>query len=146
MLDSSEENISNAISWALGWVDKVEGWSRSIGKPLLLEEFGMPRDNFLAISKEEIYAPKWPSSRRDRYFNDVISRVVFHYKNGGAYCGFGFWAYSGMSRPGDEWIGDPPHEGNSRFYLAPGWYGIYDTDETTIEIMGKLYQLAISKV
>lgn len=32
------------------------------------------------------------------------------------------------SRHGDLFIGDIPHE-------APGWYGVYNSDETTIQLM-----------
>jgi hypothetical protein len=43
---------------------------------------------------------------------------------------------SGASRPGKGWIGDPPHE-------APGWYGVYDKDESTALVMKKVYQYAV---
>lgn len=39
-----------------------------------------------------------------------------------------FWAWGGASRPGDDWLGDPPHE-------TPGWYSVYDIDESTIAII-----------
>lgn len=33
-----------------------------------------------------------------------------------------------MRRPGDRWVGDPPHE-------APGWYSIYDDDASTLAVL-----------
>jgi len=48
-----------------------------------------------------------------------------------------FWAWSGEGRPrvaggawhqGDDFLGDPPHE-------PQGWYGVYDTDATTLEVI-----------
>jgi len=39
-----------------------------------------------------------------------------------------FWAWGGASRPGDGWLGNPPHE-------TPGWYSVYNTDESTIRII-----------
>jgi mannan endo-1,4-beta-mannosidase len=51
--------------------------------------------------------------------------------------GVNFWAWSGESRPringglwkeGDPLLGDPPHE-------EQGWYGVYDTDVSTINII-----------
>lgn len=93
MTDPSESNIRNAISWAIGWIDKVNRWANDHDKPLILEEFGMPRDNFQARDKLELYSPKWSTSRKDQYFQSVISRVVEHYKLGGSFTGFGFWAF-----------------------------------------------------
>jgi mannan endo-1,4-beta-mannosidase len=46
MLDPSKENIDKAIKWAKDYVLEVESYARVVGKPILLEEFGMPRDNW----------------------------------------------------------------------------------------------------
>jgi mannan endo-1,4-beta-mannosidase len=48
--------------------------------------------------------------------------------SGGPACGDNFWAWAGQSRPGDPWIGDPPHE-------TAGWYSVYDTDQSTLTIV-----------
>jgi mannan endo-1,4-beta-mannosidase len=48
--------------------------------------------------------------------------------NGGSAAGDNFWVWSGQAQPGDEWIGDPPHE-------IPGWYAVYETDESTLAII-----------
>ena len=34
----------------------------------------------------------------------------------------------GGARPGNPWIGDPPHE-------TPGWYSVYDVDASTLAII-----------
>jgi mannan endo-1,4-beta-mannosidase len=34
----------------------------------------------------------------------------------------------GVDRPGDDWIGDPPHE-------TPGWYSVYNKDESTVTLI-----------
>ena len=134
MLDPSRENIDYAINWALKWVDKGHEWATLVKKPLILEEFGMPRDNF--NNPKDIYSPMNPTTRRDEYFEAVLKRVATLCDE--YYSGFGFWAYSGVSRPGDEWIGDPPHE-------APGWYGLYNTDDSTFKVMADAYQKMIIK-
>ena len=47
---------------------------------------------------------------------------------GDALQGDALWAWSGEARPGDAWVGDPPHE-------KPGWYSVYDTDNSTLKII-----------
>ena len=37
----------------------------------------------------------------------------------------GYW------RPGDDMIGDPPHE-------AQGWYSIFDSDVSTLKLLAEL--------
>lgn len=125
MTDPSESNIARAIDWALGWVEKVDSWASRLKKPLILEEFGMPRDNF---ESDEVYSPEHPTTRKDRYFQEVLKLVVQSFQSKGAYAGFGFWAYGGESRPGDKIVGDPPHE-------PPGWYDVYDKDNSTAAVM-----------
>ena len=46
----------------------------------------------------------------------------------GALAGDNFWAWSGQARPGDDGVGDPPHE-------TAGWYSVYDTDDATLAII-----------
>jgi mannan endo-1,4-beta-mannosidase len=89
MTDSSEQNISQAIQWALGWINKVSHWASIVGKPLVLEEFGMPRDNF--GSKKNWYSPLNPTTRRDRYFEALVNKVVDHYLNKESFAGVLFF-------------------------------------------------------
>ncbi|KAI8910334.1 glycoside hydrolase superfamily [Gorgonomyces haynaldii] len=135
MLDSSESNIANAVSWALGWVQQANDWSQSINKPMILEEFGLARDNWVAQSQQAtaVYNPNNPTTHKDRYYKALLERAAQLYKSG-AYGGFGFWAYAGESRPGDKWVSDPPHE-------APGWYSVYDKDQSTIQVMKQAFDL-----
>jgi mannan endo-1,4-beta-mannosidase len=128
MLDPSEKNIANAIVWGKGNIDKANEFAKKVNKPLILEEFGMPRDNWQAKDKSGWYSPTHTTTNKDRYFKEILAYTIQLRKQGGSYAGFGFWAYSGESRPGDRWIADPPHE-------APGWYSVYDTDASTIKVM-----------
>jgi mannan endo-1,4-beta-mannosidase len=54
-----------------------------------------------------------------------------------ALVGCNFWAYGGSGRPsspksvwypGDDLIGDPPHE-------FQGWYSVYDIDKSTLDLI-----------
>jgi mannan endo-1,4-beta-mannosidase len=93
-------------------------------KPLLLEEFGFPRD-------QDSFAPDSPTTFRDKYFEEIYA-LVNSLKATSPMAGIMPWAWSGdarpprpseMWKPGDPFIGDPPHE-------KQGWYSIYDKDAT----------------
>jgi mannan endo-1,4-beta-mannosidase len=96
-----------------------------LGKPLVLEEFGLARD-WEPI--HNIYDPNSPTTYRDRFYAAMFEEVHASISRGGAVAGDNFWAWAGKSRPGDDWVGDPPHE-------APGWYSVYNTDASTLAII-----------
>jgi mannan endo-1,4-beta-mannosidase len=82
--------------------------------------------------------PKSSTQDRDTYYEETFRQTLFQMLDGGAITGVNFWAWSGESRPrlpygglwqfGDNVLGDPPHE-------EQGWYGVYDTDTTTLDIV-----------
>lgn len=109
----------------------LEG-AEKLGKPLVLEEFGIARDG-------DSYDPDAATTWRDRYFSQVFELLHRLAAGGTPVAGGNFWAWSGEGRPrhprcvwqaGDDWTGDPPHE-------FQGWYSIYDQDEGTAEIIRK---------
>jgi mannan endo-1,4-beta-mannosidase len=97
----------------------------ALGKPLVLEEFGLARD---WEPLHDIYNPDSPTTCRDRFYTAMFEEVYTSMSTGGPAAGDNFWAWSGQARPGDDWVGDPPHE-------TPGWYSVYDTDESTKAII-----------
>ena len=94
-------------------------------KPLVLEEFGLARD---WEPMHDIYDPQSPTLYRNRFYKTMFDEVYALIQKGGPLGGDNFWAWGGASRPGDGWLGDPPHE-------TPGWYSVYNTDESTINII-----------
>ena len=98
-----------------------------IGKPIVFEEFGFPREG-------GSYDPASATTYKDRYYRLIYSMVLDNARSGGPAAGSNFWAWSGEGRaahpdhrfhPGDTaWLGDPPHE-------PQGWYGVFDTDAST---------------
>jgi mannan endo-1,4-beta-mannosidase len=96
-----------------------------LNKPLVLEEFGLARD---WEPVQDIYDPRSTTQYRDRFYKTMFDEVFTLVQKGGPLAGDNFWAWGGASRPGDNWLGDPPHE-------TPGWYSVYDTDESTIAII-----------
>lgn len=95
-----------------------------MGKPLVIEEFGYPRDG-------GGYDPESATRYKDLYYKLIYDAVE---ANPSIVAGSNFWAWNGEGRPvhGDHrfrpgdtaWLGDPPHE-------PQGWYGVFDSDAST---------------
>lgn len=106
---------------ALGNAVKENGTS---GKPIVLEEFGYPRDG-MAL------APCTPVNGRDAYYSHVFSEI----KNGGKIKGANFWGWGGFAKPvhevwemWDDYTGDPAQE-------PQGLNSVFAADSTTIAII-----------
>lgn len=102
-----------------------------IGKPLVIEEFGFPRDG-------EAYAPDAATTFREAYYRVIYDAVEASWQAGGVIAGSNFWAWNGAARAahgdfrfraGDTaYMGDPPHE-------PQGWYGVFDSDTAMIDLI-----------
>jgi mannan endo-1,4-beta-mannosidase len=99
--------------------------SKKLGKPYVLEEFGIMRDS-------GSFVPTANTKHRDDYYRFVFEEVYKLAQKKEA-CGVNFWAWGGEGRPaslaswwkkGDDLTGDPPHE-------PQGWYSVNNSDSTT---------------
>lgn len=97
-------------------------------KPLVMEEFGFPRDGF-SFSKEST------TTVRDEFYKYVFSLVADNALNGGYFAGCNFWGWGGFADPqhddwrvGDDYTGDPAQE-------AQGLNSVFASDESTIEVI-----------
>jgi mannan endo-1,4-beta-mannosidase len=120
-------------TWAAGaeksriYVAQHEAFARRLGKPLVIEEFGFPRDG-------GSYDPGTPTTWKDRFYRLIYDAVEQSAASGGPIAGANFWAWGGEGRAlhpdhafrrGERaWLGDPPHE-------PQGWYSVFDSDEGT---------------
>ncbi len=98
-----------------------------LGKPLVLEEFGMARD---LQPLGDCYDPQSPTTYRDRFFAAMFAEVLDAAKNNGTIAGSNIWAWGGSGRPGQGLIGDPPHE-------PQGWYSVFDSDASTLKLIAE---------
>ena len=96
-----------------------------MGKPLVLEEFGLARD--WAPLKDNLN-PASKTTTKDLYYAALYKLVMDSIASGGPAMGDNFWAWAGEARPGKSWVGDPPHE-------PAGWYSVYDADASTLAII-----------
>jgi mannan endo-1,4-beta-mannosidase len=122
--DSNTENLASATTFALDYLDTHNTNAGKLGKPLVLEEFGLARDAWAPTGG---YDPATPVTNRDTYYQSLFTEVETLMAAQGAIAGDSFWAWAGEARPPSLWTGDPPHE-------TPGWYSVYDQDQSTIDI------------
>ncbi|AJP74397.1 mannanase [Sphingomonas hengshuiensis] len=121
----------SAMAQAGEYIDLHTGYAEGYGKPLVIEEFGYPRDG-------GGYDPEASTHFRDAYYGLIHDAVEKSARFGGPIVGSNFWAWNGEGRAahGDHrfrsgdtaWLGDPPHE-------PQGWYGVYDSDASTRAIV-----------
>jgi len=107
--------------------------AEQLGKPLVIEEFGFPRDG-------EAYAPSATTQFREDYYRLIYGAVEASWAKDGVIAGSNFWAWNGEARAshpdarfhdGDRaYMGDPPHE-------PQGWYGVFDSDAGMLEVIRK---------
>ena len=68
MNDPSEANLQQAQKFAKAFIHNSSQWAAEIGKPVLLEEFGMARDNWQNKDKEYPYLSNATTTHKDAYF------------------------------------------------------------------------------
>ena len=97
-------------------------------KPLVMEEFGYPRDGFK-------FTKDIPTQGRDGFYKFVFSLVGDNATSGGHFAGCNFWGWGGFAQPaheqwqvGDDYTGDPAQE-------AQGLNSVFSTDTTTLQII-----------
>ena len=102
----------------------------TLRKPLVLEEFGLPRDH-------ERYEPGSPVAARDDYYGRMFNQVVESCQAGRALQGANFWNWGGEGRAGAgkpdsaaALTGDPPCE-------PQGLNTIFDTDQSTLAVIAR---------
>lgn len=120
LLPRAKENTKQYISQHMAVAKKYR-------KPIVLEEFGFPRDGF-RFSKDA------PTTARDEYYRFVFDLIRQDRESGGLFAGCNFWAWGGFANPaheywerGDDYTGDPAQE-------QQGLNSVFATD-STIEII-----------
>jgi mannan endo-1,4-beta-mannosidase len=128
-------SIENVITQTQTYIDVHAQAAKQINKALVIEEFGLPRDN-------HSYSLAAATTMRDKYYDVVLKSLWFSEKNNGIVAGCNFWAFGGAGRPsgkdifwqkGDDILGDPPME-------EQGLNSVFDSDATTWELINSFTQ------
>lgn len=112
----------NSHHEALAAALKAKGATSS--KPIVLEEFGYPRDNMA-------FAKGTPVTGRDGFYRHIFNETA----RGGKLAGVNFWGWGGLANPahevwqkGDDYTGDPAQE-------AQGLNSVFASDSTTVSMI-----------
>ena len=74
------------------YINAHEAVMMRIKKPLVAEEFGLPRDGFsFALSSTVHY--------RNKYYESVMQELMKSKKGNSSMAGINFWAFGGLGRP-----------------------------------------------
>lgn len=118
------DSVDHAYAKAVAYIRPHSDAMKAAGKPLVLEEFGYPRDGML-------YAPGTPTTGRDRFYARIFELIA----TSGMINGCNFWGWGGYAQPAhdtwqpwDPYTGDPAQE-------AQGLNSVFATDTTTLGII-----------
>ena len=126
-----DESFETTRRKSIAYLEKNAEVSKSVLKPIVLEEFGLARDGGSYEASAEV-------NMRNKFYQFLYETTLGNPNS--PYRGMNFWAIGGEGRPrqpetfwqaGDDYIGDPPHE-------KQGWYSVYFTDSSTFEWLKKV--------
>jgi mannan endo-1,4-beta-mannosidase len=124
------EGFAGVVEKTVSYIGQHLPVAERLGKPLVIEEFGLPRDG-------HSFDPGAPTTYRDNYYAKIFSIVEHHARTGGHIAGANFWAFGGTARPvrgqtfwkaGDSYMGDPPME-------EQGLNTVFDSDASTWKVL-----------
>jgi len=129
-----DETYSVTEALSIAFLNQHIQIATDLGKPLVLEEFGIARDG-------ASYSPQATTTSRDRFLALVGETWLASIKRHGAFQGFNVWSWSGEAEPREDWgvvwnpgepmIGDNPSE-------PQGWYSISEADRETVNLLTSL--------
>lgn len=124
------QDMPSVKTKTLDYLDKHVIVATRLKKPLVIEEFGLPRDghsfdiNASTTLRDDYYKTIFNEWQKDKQQSDVIG-------------GVNFWAFGGIVHPipnqinwkeGDDYLGDPPME-------EQGLNSVFDTDQSTWDVI-----------
>ncbi|WP_348800391.1 glycoside hydrolase 5 family protein [Flavobacterium adhaerens] len=130
--DDAEKTLPIAIENAGKYIDKHVKVANDLQRPIIIEEFGLPRENETLINTTSV-------ANRDKFYDYIFGRVAESVKNKGSLQAANFWGFGGEGKavttdghwnPGDPLTTDPPQE-------PQGLNSVFSTDKSTLEIVKK---------
>lgn len=125
-----ESTYEEALSKAFDYIDEHIEMAGQLNKPIVLEEFGVERDDAdYKVQSGTVY--------RDRFYRRFFERIYARAAEGAPIAGSNFWSWGGLGRAqsddfvwreGDGFTGDPPQE-------PQGLNSVFDVDASTLGIL-----------
>lgn len=126
--DHLVEDLAVSCRNTKDYIDRHLAICARLSKPLVMEEFGYPRDGFS-------FSLSSTTEGRDGYYKYVFSLVGDNAEKGGYFAGCNFWGWGGFAKlrheqweVGDDYTGDPAQE-------AQGLNSVFVTDTTTLQVV-----------
>ena len=128
--DGIADGASTAAENTKEYIDEHLAVAKKLGKPLVLEEFGYPRDGFK-------FGKDAKTSGRDSYYASMFSLIEAEARAKGRLAGCNFWAWGGLAepssehvywQPGDDYTGDPAQE-------EQGLNSVFTSDTSTLDLI-----------
>ncbi len=125
-----QDGVETAVARTGEYIDRHLEIARSLRKPLVVEEFGYPRD-------DNRFDEASATTGRDAYYSYVFGRVAESKAAGDNLLGVNFWAWGGFAahpeghvdwQKGDDYSGDPAQE-------AQGLNSVYVHDTSTLSVI-----------
>lgn len=119
--------VGAACDSTLAYIDEAYELMSKAGRPMVLEEFGYPRDGFK-------FASGTPTKGRDAYYKYVFSII----RDSGKIAGCNFWGWGGSAdvkhtiwERWDDYVCDPAQE-------EQGLNSVFKADKSTLEIIKEI--------
>ncbi len=128
--DSLQKNLEKACTNTQAYINEHLNIAKKYQKPLVLEEFGYPRDSFQFGKNISTHA-------RDGYYKCIFDLIVKHATHQSLLAGCNFWGWGGLAVPssehvfwqsGDDYTGDPAQE-------EQGLNSVFASDSSTISLI-----------
>ncbi len=123
------ETIGPTLEKARDYAGRHLAMGDALGKPTVMEEFGLDRDGGLSIDR--------PTTSRDRYYAELFTMIEQSIAHGGSAAGSNFWLWGGEGRPPQ--LNDAPDgigTGDMQ-QEAPGRNTVFDCDTSTRKILSR---------
>jgi mannan endo-1,4-beta-mannosidase len=125
-----EETLPLTEMKATAYINQHIALARRLGKPIVMDEFGLGRDG-------GVIRPGTPTRARDRYYRLICRIVEDSARSGAPLVASNFWGWGGegsaqhedgMWRIGDPYVADPPQEPQGR-------NSVFVSDTSTLRII-----------
>jgi mannan endo-1,4-beta-mannosidase len=126
----AKETLPGAISKTLAYIDEHIAVAQRLGKPIVLEEFGLPRE-------DESLDRTSSTADRDAFYKAIFERLQASVREKQAFAALNFWGYGGTGvnnpaagkwKKGDAFTADPPQE-------PQGLNTVFSTDVSTLKLI-----------
>lgn len=133
--EDAKNTIESTLKNAGEYVEKHISVAKKLNRPIIIEEFGLPRENESLLATSSVVY-------RDLFYNYIFERVLKSYKNNEPLQAANFWGFGGEGRavssdgkwnPGDPLTTDPPQE-------PQGLNSVFSSDKSTLKLIKKYNQ------